>query len=221
MQFKELTLLTTNLEGQQAFYTKTLDCPLIAKTPTSFTIQIGGTSLQFKQSTNAYPYHFAINVPAFQENETLEWLQKKVAILPFQGKEIVDFSNWNARAIYFYDPDKNIVELIARRNLKRQAPLPFSAKSFLEISEIGMPVTNVEAAFNQLQTHLGVTVFDGSFDKFCAVGEEQGLFIIIDKAKKDWFPLNDKAFSADFDLVVHGVLGKKIICFKGGLLKFN
>ena len=57
-----------------------------------------------------------------------------------------------------------------------------------------MPVTDIEAAFKKLKTHLGVSVFDGSFDKFCAVGEEQGLFIIIDKAKKDWFPLNDKAF---------------------------
>jgi len=221
MQFKKLTLLTANLAAQHHFYNQILGCPIHSEAATSFTLQIGQTTLQFKSSPIAKPYHFAINIPAFQENEAFAWLQKRVTILPFQEKEIVDFKNWNAKAIYFYDADKNIVELIARRNLKQIGTLPFSANSFLEISEIGMPIVDIATTFKKLQHHLGVSIFDGNFDKFCAVGGEQGLFILINKNKKDWFPLNDKAFCADFELQVNWLNQQKVVHFRKGQLEFT
>ncbi len=221
MQFEALTLLTSNLAGQRYFYNQLLGCLLVAETANSISFQIGQTLLHFKTAPTAKPYHFAINIPAYQAAEAFQWLNDRVSILPYQGQEIVDFSNWNAKAIYFYDADYNIVEFIARRNLKDARITPFSVSSFLEISEIGLPVSAIETTFNDLHTHLGLSIFDGSFDKFCAVGEERGLFIIIDKNKKGWFPLNDEAFSADFELLIVQDSQQQLIHFIDGQLVFR
>ncbi|MDX1762473.1 MAG: hypothetical protein R3218_09995, partial [Christiangramia sp.] len=44
-----------------------------------------------------------------------------------------------------------------------------------------------------------IGIYSGGFERFCAVGDEHGLFICINKEQKDvWFPINDKVFSSSF-----------------------
>ncbi|UKM63706.1 hypothetical protein GSB9_00251 [Flavobacteriaceae bacterium GSB9] len=121
-------------------------------------------------------------------------------ILKIDKEKIQDFDSWNAKAIYFYDNDKNIVECIARKNLKNENPDDFSVDSLLEISEIGMPVSNIETTYKTLKKISNIDVYDGGFEKFCAIGDENGLFICINKKLKDWFPTGDKAFSSEFKI---------------------
>ena len=52
----------------------------------------------------------------------------------------------------------------------------------------------------KLNEKTGIEVYDGNFERFCAIGDEHGLFIVINKAVKDWFPTNDKAFSSEFEM---------------------
>ena len=40
--------------------------------------------------------------------------------------DIVDYSHWNAHSIFFLDPGGNVVEYIARHDLKNGAPGAFS-----------------------------------------------------------------------------------------------
>jgi len=200
MKINELLLYTTSLAEQRKFYVETLGLPLLEISPTSFKVAVGYSLLIFKQRDYATPYHFAINIPSYLDPEALAWLRKRTPVLKYQGKGLVDFVNWNARSIYFYDADQNVVELIARKNLGIQSLDTFDHHAFLSISEVGMAVNDIEAVYNQLQQLADFEIFDGDFDRFCAVGDEHGLFILVNKHRKDWFPTGDKAFSSDFEI---------------------
>ncbi|MFT4696918.1 MAG: catechol-2,3-dioxygenase [Flavobacteriaceae bacterium] len=102
--------------------------------------------------------------------------------------------------MYFYDEDQNLVELIARKNIQNSSDKIFDSNSFLEISEIGLPTLDIEKQFNILNKLMGIEVFDGGFEHFCAIGDENGLFICINKEKKDWFPINEETYSSDFEI---------------------
>lgn len=200
MTIQELSLCTCNLQKLHSFYSETLGCETAFEIETSFRIQIGDTTLTFTERETATPYHFAINIPSNQIQGAVDWLKQRVSILPGYGSEIVDFSSWKAKSVYFYDSDRNIVELISRERLNVHRNDSFDAAQFLGISEIGLPVEDIESTYSTLKTFAPFPIFSGSFDTFCAVGDDQGLFIIIDKNKKDWFPTEDPANSSDLEI---------------------
>lgn len=200
MQIKELKLFTPNIAALHHFYAEIMGLPSLLNTATNIRFQIGNSVLFFEERPNATPYHFAINIPSYQEEAALYWLKERVDILDYKNQEIQDFSDWNARALYFYDPDKNIVELIARKNLTYPSVATFDHHAWLEISEIGMPVSDIATVYQVLEQQLDIKIFDGGFERFCAIGDEQGLFICINKQVRDWFPKGDPAFSSDFEL---------------------
>jgi catechol 2,3-dioxygenase-like lactoylglutathione lyase family enzyme len=200
MKISRLVLYTKNLNLQTEFYESVLGVEIINESKTSAELKFGATILELNYSSEAKPYHFAINIPSNQEHEALAWLKERVKVLTYQGEELVDFINWNAKSVYFYDADKNIVELIARKNLNINSNKVFNAQQFLSISEIGMSVTNVSHIYHQINLIKTVPLYFGNLDWFCAAGDEHGLFIIIKQSKKGWLPNNDFAYTADFKL---------------------
>jgi hypothetical protein len=198
MKFKELTIYTGKLQDQINFYNKNLQLHLIKETSDSAEFKIGDSHLKLIYKAGATPYHFAINIPRHSETKALEWLKRRVSILIHNNSAIVDFPSWNAKSIYFYDNDKNIVELISRNNINPQNDEAFDENQFLNISEIGMAVPDIEKTYFEINNIKETEIFDGDFNDFCAAGDESGLFIIINKYKKHWFPTNDKGFSSDF-----------------------
>src|SRR5687768_1312330 len=117
MKINKLILLTSRLEEQTEFYKNVLGFKVVEQTPDHTSFKIGTSILSFYFRETATPYHFAFNIPANQINEALTWLKTKVEVLrDDENNEVQDFIEWNAKAIYFYDMDNNIVELIARKN---------------------------------------------------------------------------------------------------------
>lgn len=202
MRIKKLSLLSANIRAQKHFYTEVLGCELLAESEKHFDLEIGATKLRIEENAEASPYHFAINIPSNQIHSALEWLKERVEVLPVAGEEIVDFSAWRALSLYFYDQDKNIVEFISRERIDQHVSEPFSSEQLLSISEIGMPVTDIKQAYRDLAHAVGpsLPLFSGSFDVFCALGDDNGLFIVIDPDKKDWFPNDDPAPASDFNI---------------------
>ena len=200
LKIKELIIKTINFKDQIHFYEKLIGLKLIELNKFQASFQIGQSTLKLIESENFYPYHIAINIPCNKENEALAWLKKRVNVLKADGNEIQDFNYWNAKAIYFYDLDKNIIEFISRKNLKNESNENFNSKSLLEISEIGMPVNDIKSTYTSLNKRMKIKKFDGGFERFCAIGDEEGLFICINKNLKDWFPTGDKAHSSEFDI---------------------
>ncbi|MDT0687272.1 VOC family protein [Autumnicola psychrophila] len=200
MKIEKLQIFTSNLEAQIAFYRNVMELEIQNEDKNSFELTLGYTVLRFEKKEGATPYHIAFHIPDNEEKEALKWLKKKVAIQKSGDDEIVDFSNWNAKSIYFYDADKNILEFISRRNLNPKQLAYFSAESIAGIAEIGLATTNIEEKFFFLHRECCLEIFDGNLEKFCAVGDPEGLIITIKKNLKDWFPVDDKAFSSEFAL---------------------
>jgi catechol-2,3-dioxygenase len=203
MKIKELKIYTQNLLEQTDFYSNLIGLDLIKTSEIEAQFKVGKSILKIVKSEKFNPYHFAINIPSNKENEALEWLKSRVKVLKDGNNEIQDFDFWNAKAVYFYDRDKNIVEFIARKNMNNESKAVFSVNSLLEISEIGMPVNDIKTTFSTLKKIANIEIFDGGFERFCAIGDEIGMFICINKKVKDWFPTGDKAHSSEFEIKIN------------------
>jgi catechol-2,3-dioxygenase len=127
----------------------------------------GASRLRFEPGP-AVCSHFAVNVPPQRFEEAVAWARERVELV----HDDVPFPAWRARSAYFFDPGGNIVELIARE----RAP---GEDLFLEISEVGLPVTDVGAAVEWLESELGLPHFSGNRRDFSAVGDDRGLFIVV------------------------------------------
>lgn len=202
MNFKHIKLYSANLSAQKNFYIQLLGLELIAEGTNYFTIQVGQTALSFEAQEGAKPYHYAFNIPSNQGENAVNWLKERVSILDVEGEDLVDFYYWNAEAMYFYDEDKNIVEFIARKNLNIQHAGPFDSTQILEISELGIPTHSVEGIYQSIQHYFPVELYSGNLERFAALGDEHGLFIVINKEQKKWMPRNDEAYPAPFELTL-------------------
>ncbi|MCM4157895.1 VOC family protein [Gramella sp. AN32] len=200
MKITQLKIFSQNIKEQLRFYKDELDFELTSYDETSFELQLGYSVLRFEKSTKARPYHFAFHIPDGQEDWASEWLKSHLAPIKHHGKEIIDFDNWKAKSVYFYDKDENIVELISRIDLNSSDSGVFNAQSIVGIAEIGMATSDISAKFKDLRSECFLNLFDGDMERFCAIGDASGLIICIDKNKKDWFPNEDKAYTSDFEM---------------------
>jgi catechol-2,3-dioxygenase len=214
LRIDEITLFTNTVQNQKHFYNNVLGFELVTDAIDKVSIKVGKSVLTFAYSQEFKPSHFAFNIPSNTITRACNWLENRVEILTYNNKPIVDFSSWNAKAIYFYDANKNIVEFIARRNLNINSSHPFSSTEVLSISEIGIATTNIEKMYNAINNMSGIPIFDGDFSSFCAVGNDEGLFILINKNEKKWFPTNDVAYTSD--VIVKGDYN---FAFKNGKIK--
>ena len=202
MRIDYLKIFSRNLEGQEAFYRDVLQLPVIATGKDKFQVKVGFSLLEIEARKNATPYHIAFHIPPHRERMALEWLKTKTEILENDGEEIVDFPAWNAKSLYFYDADKNILEFISRRKLFPEYKGAFSSEEIIGISEIGLATNEVKEKFGFLNEHFELEKYSGDYERFCAVGDDEGLFIIIDKNQKDWIPTGDKAFASPFEIKI-------------------
>lgn len=202
MKIKELTLHTSQPSVLKDFYKHILGLKLVENSDDELLFELKNSKLRFIRKASSQPYHFAFNIASNKIKEALTWLKSRVSILKNKDDDIVDFPAWNAESIYFYDPDKNILEFIARKNLDNKTEGDFSPEDIIEISEIGVATKDFTEKFKSLTSIPGVLKFSGGDEVFCAIGSDFGLFILIDKNRKDWFPGNDKAFSSEFIAII-------------------
>lgn len=200
MKIKRLKIFSSNIKSQLKFYRDELNFEISNYSEKSFEIQLGYSVLIFEYRENATPYHIALHIPDEKEEEALDWTEYNIGALRNNGEKIIDFSAWKARSVYFYDEDRNIMEFISRRDFSKPKTAIFTPESILGIAEIGLVTDDVKAKFDKLHRECGLEKYDGDFDRFCAIGEDQGLIITINKHKKDWFPTSDKAFPSAFEM---------------------
>ena len=198
MKIEEITLFTNQIEKQKLFYQEVVDFDLVFESEEKITFKTGKSLLSFEYKETVNSAHFAFNIPSNKIDEALLWLQKRVAILPDGENLISNFESWNAKAIYFYDADKNIVEFIARKDLNQNSVEQFTAKEIISISEIAMVTTNLSPLYEAISRIKPISIFDGNINRFCAIGNHDGLFILIDKTVKTWHPTGESVHTADF-----------------------
>ncbi len=202
MKIKQLHIYTQNLQEQKRFYTDVLELPVRQIGTNMIQILLGFSEIFMEEKSTAKPYHIAFHIMPDKIEEAQYWLNEKVDCLTFEEKPIIKFPNWNARSLYFYDENENIVEFISRKDLFPKTEKTFDAEQILGIAEVGLVTDDVKEKFNFLHQNFGLEKYDGDLEKFCPIGEDLGLFITIDHQEKDWFPTNDKAFVADFQVAI-------------------
>jgi len=190
MKITELNLLTDDLSAQRRFYMEVLRLPG-AMSGHTLSLQAGSSKLSFKRTTDGSSgiYHFAFNIPENRFEEAKAWTSRRVPLIKSAtGEDSFYFETWNAHSVYFRDPANNILEFIARHNLMNGSERPFDEQSILCISEIGIAADDVKGTVQLLGTGLNAGVYDGAgSDTFTAVGDEDGLFIVV-KRGRIWFP---------------------------------
>ncbi|UKJ08137.1 VOC family protein [Solitalea lacus] len=200
MKIHSLKLKTRNLSAIELFYGKQLGLLYSKSNDSVIQFKIGDSMLIFEQADSMlnYCYHFAFNIPCNQLENAIEWIGNYVNLLPVDnvGNQIANFTNWNARSIYFFDPVGNIVEFIVRFNLKNEVSEVFSANSLLSLSEIGIIVSDINVAIADFKERYELKVFVPSTasDHFVAMGNDRGLFIL-STLNRHWFPTKIPAVS--------------------------
>lgn len=191
MKIQELTLFSENIQAQWQFYAEVLGFPCLKKQPDALIFKTGNSRLVIEKDKACGPVHFAFVIPGKSYQKANAWLRSRVDLLTWQGQEIIDFPDWHAKAQYFYDADRNIVEFIARTDVSDTEVDDFSARCVLQVGEVGLPSTNPEALYTRLNSMYPLPKYDGDFRRFGAAGSPEGLFILVHREEKKWFPTGE------------------------------
>jgi hypothetical protein len=190
MNLTRLELLTANLSTQKEFYENILELP-VTLTSSNLKVNAGQTELIFTQAPADFDgaYHFALNIPENQFQAAKKWISERIPLLREEsGKDEFNSENWNSDSVYFKDTAGNILEFIARHNLKNGVGRDFDSRQILNVSEIGLPSENVIGFANELCTSLNLSVFKQEPNEtFTPVGDDKGLLILPIK-NRIWIP---------------------------------
>ena len=176
------------LEAMKRFYADTLGFAAEQDTDAAITFRTGKSTLTFERSSETDPfYHFAFNIPENQIREAHAWQRERSELIvppkhlndPGLAREIVAFRHWNAHSVFFWDPAGNAVEYIARHDLDNARAAPFSAKSALYISEIGLVVDDVPKAASQLKDTLNLETYVSASPEFEPIGDPHALLLLM------------------------------------------
>ncbi|KOS68593.1 hypothetical protein AEA09_08555 [Lysinibacillus contaminans] len=199
MYINKATLITKKINEMQEFYSEILGFSLISSSDTSFEVQIGTSSLSFRQSENMEEtqYHFAFNIPSNQFKEAKKWVRTKVELLKEDGADEVFFERSNAHSVYFLDPCENVVEFIAHHDV---APLSdeeyFTSDLIVNISEMNVTTDDVLHVGETLK-QLGIPVRHNeqlAENTLNFIGDhEDGTFILLGPSDRIWYFSSKKA----------------------------
>ena len=152
MKITYLELPTKDLHAQRDFYSKVLEFPAELNS-SGLVVRAGNTDILFTQAAPDFDgaYHFAFNIPENQFRAAREWMSNRQTLLHDQsGKDEFESESWNSHSVYFKDAAGNVLEFIARHNLKNAVEGDFDSKQILQVSEIGLASEDVIAFANNL-----------------------------------------------------------------------
>lgn len=191
MFIQSLHLHTNGIEATKKFYNDVLQVPPVKETEQSISFAFGHSTLYFHQSFEKQPfYHVAFSIPNNKLQEALQWVSERTEILPYSQEEtIADFTGWNAKAFYFHDNNKNILEFITHYDLQTSSEQPFSTTLITGICEIGVTVEDVGHACHEFNTLFGLPYFAKGprLHDFAVMGDANGMFIV-SKTGRGWLP---------------------------------
>ncbi|MBD2700341.1 glyoxalase/bleomycin resistance/dioxygenase family protein [Spirosoma sp. BT702] len=188
MKILDIELHTTDLDATRLFYVRRLGLPMLSQSTNHLTVLIGWTRLTFRLVHHPVaPYHLAINVPRESLEVVMYYFDLAYLSTQAPGKTIADFTDWRAKACYFYDSTGNLLEFIARTDLSLDDPNLTFTDLFQGVSEVGMASEDVAYTAEQIHRRFGVMQFTKSQPQadFNAIGDDNGLFIL-SKVGRKW-----------------------------------
>lgn len=195
MRILEIKLLSNDLLETEKFYSEMLGLKLFSKNKNLISFKAGSSKLSFIKSEKINPtYHFAFNIPNNKLQQAITWAYNRVNLIPIEDEEVIaDFKNWNAKSIYFYDTNKNILEFIARYDLDNSIDGEFTVESIQSISEISLIDDDPGKLAEELIQKYDFSYFKkgAQVESFKTLGTDEGLIIIV-HSNHDWYPTKQK-----------------------------
>ncbi len=192
MKIVDLKLEANNLNTIVDFYQNVLGFTLNNKTDNTVSFQAGNTNLTFtKNQASTAQYHFAFNIATNHLQQAIAWANSmNLELLKSPQEEIITkFDSWHSESIYFWDYNNNLLEFIAREDIQIVKETIFVPAEIINISEIGLvtqqPLATAKA-INQ-QTNLEFFSKATPLPEFCAVGDDEGLIILV-APTRTWYP---------------------------------
>ncbi len=184
-----LELLSSQpIDVMKRFYARKLGFEVERENRHEIRFRTGVSSLTFKHSPNTDAfYHFAFNIPENQIKDAFNWQRERTELImppahlndSDMPREIVAFRHWSAHSIFFWDPAGNAVEFIARHDLSNASDRPFSARSAICLSEIGLVVRDVPQAASHLKKALSLQTYVSASPEFEPIGDQHGLLLLM------------------------------------------
>ena len=193
MRITDLHLLSADLAGTEAFYSQQLRLPLLQRTPTALSFQVGYSTLWFHAaSASSRPfYHVAFAIAYNQVDAAHAWMATRAESLPYSATQaIADFPNWRARAFYFLDNNGNILECIGRVGAAAEGQQDFTAVTgLLGVNEIGLVLPDLPRNCEEILAayHVPFYARGPRLADFAAMGDDDGLFIA-SAPGRGWLP---------------------------------
>jgi hypothetical protein len=194
-RIRSLELLTSApMEAMKRFYGMALGLRVLEERVDRISFAAGDTRVAFvpaPEAAGAPFYHFAFNIPENKIVPALRWQQARGPLIPIPHRlrdprypdDVVDYRHWNAHSIFFLDPGGNVVEYIARHDLKNAAGGDFGPADILYASEIAFVVDDVQTVARRIGTIAAVTQYRGGSDQFVAMGDELGLLLVMKRGR--------------------------------------
>lgn len=194
---------SAQLADMKAFYHESLGLGVAEEKPDRLTVNAGRTRLTFLKppAGDEKPfYHFAFNIPENKAAAARDWQAKRTPLLPIPKAlrdptypdDVVHYRHWNAHSVFFFDPAGNVVEYIARHDLKNPAAGEFGSADILYASEIAFVVDDVPEATTGLKKAVGLGEYNGTSDQFAALGDEHGLLLVMRRGRLISFEAMEK-----------------------------
>ena len=195
MLIRSLLLYTDNLEAQYDFYIEKLGFELQERWNLAFCFKAGKSLVTFHSEPDktATPVHFAFGIQNQDTSGIEDFLKDKVELIvpKTQNTAIVDFKNWKAKSIYFYDADSNIVEFIIRTDDMKSDSKSFDSNNIKGICEIGIPCGNCHIIAERIRNEVKIDSYIGESAEFIPMGNSDGLLILVQEGKKKWYPTDN------------------------------
>jgi catechol-2,3-dioxygenase len=196
-------LAAVPLALMKEFYGKSLGLRIVDEQPDRLTIAAGASRLTFMKAgpNDGKPfYHFAFNIPENKILAAQRWQKERTPLLatparlrdPNYPDDVVDYRHWNAHSVFFFDPAENVVEYIARHDLKNAARGDFTSEDILYVSEIAFVVDDVASTAAELKKVVGVDQYRDWNEQFTALGDEHGLLIVMKRGRVISFDAPEK-----------------------------
>lgn len=184
----------TPLEEMRNFYGDLLGFKIITSSANELIVETGNSRITFVPAPQAVErpfYHFAFNIPENKLRAARKWQLARTPLIPPNadivdpeyGADVWHFRHWNAHSIFFWDPADNIVEYIARHELKTAAAGDFSLNDIHYVSEIGLMVDDQGRSAAEIEKHLGLASYPPGNDQPWAMGDAHGLLLCLSRGR--------------------------------------
>ncbi len=190
---KNIRLLTSiSLNIMKEFYVDTLGLTVQSEKNSEVTFIAGASTITFVKIDAKLGdpwYHFAFNIPENKLLKARAWQLERTPIIPTPKRardpkfpdDVRHFRNWNAHSVFFWDPAGNLLEYIARHDLKNGNKGTFTSKDILNVSEIAFVVDDQHQESKDIHNNLQLDVYPKNNSFWWAMGDENGLLLCIPK----------------------------------------